>query len=64
MSPKAKKISFNAAYEELQKITNDFEEGALDLEASIPKFKRALELSRMLKSRLSELENEIKTDKE
>ena len=61
MSPKSKKINFNSAYEELQKITNEFEGGELDLEDSIPKFKRALELSKLLQSRLNELENEVKT---
>jgi exodeoxyribonuclease VII small subunit len=61
MTAKAKKTNFNSAYEELQRITNEFEDGSLDLEESIPKFKRALELSRLLKSRLNELENEVKT---
>jgi exodeoxyribonuclease VII small subunit len=53
------KPSFSKAYQELQAITQEFETEDIDLEASIPKFKRAAVLVKFLKSRLSELESEI-----
>ena len=53
------KVSFAAAYEELQKLTKEFEAGDLDLELAIPKFKRAAELAKFLKKRLTELETQI-----
>lgn len=54
-----KKMSFQSAYDELQVITKEFETGELNLEKSIPKFKRAAELVKFLKARLSELETQI-----
>lgn len=51
--------SFAEAYSELQTLTQEFERGNLDLEVAIPKFKRAAELAKFLKKRLSELENQI-----
>ena len=52
-------LSFANAYEELQKLTKEFEAGDLDLEVAIPKFKRAAELAKFLKKRLTELESQI-----
>lgn len=54
-----KDISLAKAFEELQKITNEFESGDIDLEKSIPKLRRGLELAKFLKKRLSKIENEI-----
>jgi len=59
-----KKVNFTKAYKELEEITQDFEGGDIDLEESIPKFKRGLELARMLKGRLSEIENTIEEIKD
>jgi exodeoxyribonuclease VII small subunit len=55
----AKHLSFAKAYEELQQITKDFEQEDIDLETSIPKFKRAAELVKLLKSKLTEMETEV-----
>ena len=55
----SKKISLSKAFEELERITQEFESGEVDLEKGIPKFKRGLELARYLKRRLSIIENEI-----
>lgn len=67
MTPKAKKTtkkqSFSDLYDELEAITGEFEAGDLDLEESIPKFKKAVTLAGELKKRLSEIENEIKVIK-
>jgi len=51
--------SLTKDFEELKKLTEEFERGDVDLEKGIPKFKRGLELARQLKKRLGETENEI-----
>jgi exodeoxyribonuclease VII small subunit len=53
------KLTFSEAYDELQQITKEFEQGELDLEKSIPKFKRASELVTFLKKELTKMENQI-----
>jgi exodeoxyribonuclease VII small subunit len=53
------KITFQQAYDELQAITKEFETGDLDLEQSIPKFTRATELVKFLKTKLKDLETQI-----
>lgn len=52
-------LTFAKAYEELQALTKEFEQGNLDLELAIPKYKRASELATFLKKRLTELETQI-----
>jgi exodeoxyribonuclease VII small subunit len=52
-------LTFAAAYAELQTLTKEFEQGNLDLELAIPKYKRASELAQFLKQRLTELESQI-----
>lgn len=52
-------LSFAAAYQELEALTAEFEKGDLDLEAAIPKFKRAAELAKYLKTKLKQLETQI-----
>lgn len=52
-------LDFSKAYQELQTLTAEFEKGNLDLDKAIPKFKRAMELAKQLKQRLSELESTI-----
>jgi len=54
-----KKPSLGEAFEELEKITAEFESGEVDLEKGVPKFRRGLELAKYLKKRLTEIENEI-----
>ena len=53
------KLTFAKAYSELQEITREFEAGELDLEKSIPKFKRSAELVKFLKQELAKIENQI-----
>lgn len=61
---KQKKQSLSEAFAELEEITREFEGADVDLEEGIPKFKRGLELARMLKKRLGEIENEIEEIKD
>ncbi|MFH2019301.1 MAG: exodeoxyribonuclease VII small subunit [bacterium] len=58
------KKSIESAYKELQKIVSEFENDEINLETSLPKFKKGLELSAFLKDRLGELKNEIKEIKD
>ena len=58
MSKKSKK-SIGAAFEELETITKEFEAGEIDLDQALPKMKKAAELSKFLKKRLSDLESQI-----
>jgi exodeoxyribonuclease VII small subunit len=51
--------NFSKAMEELENLTSEFENGEVDLETGIPKFKRGMELVRYLKKRLNGIENEI-----
>lgn len=53
-------LALSKAFEELEAITKKFESGEIDLEQGIPKFKRGLELAKLLKKRLSQIENELK----
>lgn len=59
-----KNINLTDAFKELEAITSEFESGQVDLEKGIPKFKRGLELAKFLKSRLSQIENEIEEIKD
>jgi len=51
--------SFAEAYAKLQKLTQEFETGNLDLEVAVPKFKMAADLAKFLKKRLTEIEVQI-----
>lgn len=53
-------LTLSKAFEELEAITQEFEGGEIDLEQGVPKFKRGLELAKLLKKRLSQIENELK----
>lgn len=55
-----KEPKLSEAFAELEKITNEFENGEVDLEEGIPKFKKGLELAKYLKRKLTDIENEIK----
>ena len=54
-----RKSSLAKMFAELEAITAEFETGQIDLEAGLPKFKRGLQLAKVLKKRLAQLENEI-----
>lgn len=60
MAPKEpKKFNVGEAFGELEKITEWFEKGEVDLEEGLGKFERGLELAKKLKTRLSEVENRV-----
>lgn len=56
---KSTNLNISTAFKELEEIAQNFEKDQIDLEKSIPQFKRAAVLSKFLKKRLSELENKI-----
>lgn len=55
----SKKATLQSDFEELTKLTEEFESGKISLEESMSKFRRGLELARRIKKRLEEIENEI-----
>jgi len=59
MSSKAKQLNFAKAFEELESITEWFERGEADLEEGLKKFERGLELAKMCKEKLAEVENKV-----
>lgn len=56
--------SIDEAYKELQALVEEFEHEEINLDSSIPKFKRGLELAAYLKEKLGSLKNEVKEIKE
>lgn len=54
-----KEISLNDAFKRLEEITTQIEDDSIDLEQSIPLLKEGLELAKIIKTRLTTLENEI-----
>ncbi len=60
MTAKAKQVNFSTAFEELEKITEWFEQGDVDLDEGLKKFERGLELAKACKEKLSEVENKVK----
>lgn len=62
MSPK--QLSLDQAYKNLQSIVKEFEDEAIDLETSIPKFKKGLELAKFLEDKLTKIKNEVQEIKE
>lgn len=57
---KIEDLKVSEAFGELEKIVGAFENEELDLEESMPKFKRGLELAKYVKGKLAVMENEIK----
>ena len=55
----AKKIKFAEAFAELEKIVEKFEGGEVDLDEGLAKFERGLELAKLCKARLKEVENKV-----
>ena len=57
--PEAEKFNFGEAFAELEKITEWFERGDVELEEGLKKFERGLYLAGKLKARLKEVENKV-----
>ena len=57
--PLAEKFNFGESFVELEKITDWFERGDVELEEGLKKFERGLELAQKLKKRLQEVENKV-----
>jgi len=58
---KAKKtIKFAAAFTELEQITEWFEKEDIDLDDGLKKFERGLELAKVCKDKLKDVENKVK----
>lgn len=55
-----KPASYAAGVAELEKIVAACEEAPEDIETAIPRFRRALEVARYLKEKLSTFDNEIR----
>lgn len=55
----AKKSSFAEAFQELEEITSWFETAEVDLDEGLKKFERGLELAKICKSKLTEVENKV-----
>ena len=56
-----KKPTFAEAFAELESITEWFETQNVDLDEGVKKFERGLELAKMLKEKLSDVENTVIT---
>ncbi len=54
-----KKQNFAEAFAELEAITEWFEKGDVDLDEGLKKFERGLELAKMCKIKLAEVENTV-----
>lgn len=64
MPKQQSKFNFSEAFAELEKITEWFERGDVELEEGLKKFERGLELASKLKIRLKEVENKVVEIKE
>jgi exodeoxyribonuclease VII small subunit len=53
------KVNFAKAFEELEGITEWFEKGEVDLDEGLKKFERGLELAKLCKEKMSEVENKV-----
>ncbi len=54
-----KEINFAKAFEELEAITEWFEQDGADLDEGLKKFERGLELAKLCKEKLAEVENQV-----
>ena len=59
-----KQPSFAEAFAELEKLTEWFETEEVDLDEGLQKFERGLELAKICKKKLAEVENKVTTLKE
>ncbi len=55
-----RKVRFQDAFEELERIVERFEQGEVDIEEGLKEFERGLALAAQLKNRLQEVENAVK----
>lgn len=62
--PEITKLNLTDAFKELEQLTAEFESGQVDLEASVVKFKRGLQLAKYLKGELDKIEIEIEQIKD
>lgn len=54
-----KKPTFAQAFSELEEITGWFETAEVDLDEGLKKFERGLELAKLCKEKLAEVENKV-----
>jgi len=62
--PKKSDVNFAKAFEELEGITSWFEREEVDLDEGLKKFERGLELAKLCKDKLSEVENKVESIKQ
>lgn len=55
----ASKLSYTKAFEELQQIVSDIEEGEIDVDELAAKVKRAAELIQICKAKLTATEEDV-----
>ena len=53
------KADFEKSFQRLEQLVQEFEQGDLDLEVGLEKFKEALKLAGICKKRLDEVENKV-----
>ena len=54
-----KKVSFADAFQELEQVTEWFEGDEVDLDKGLKQFERGLELAKVCKEMLSDVENKV-----
>lgn len=59
MTRSNKPTNFSKSFQELDSLAQELEQQDIDLEAAMPKFKKAAKLVKSLRHRLAQLENEI-----
>lgn len=59
MTAKTIKLTFKTAYQELEQLTKEFENGELDIEEALKKFERGLELAEYCTKQISEMKNRV-----
>ena len=57
--PTKKQPTFAEAFSELEKLTEWFETEEVDLDEGLQKFERGLELAKVCKKKLAEVENKV-----
>ena len=57
--PAKKTVPFSKAFEELEAITEWFEREEIDIDEGLKKFEKGLELAKLCKEKLSEVENRV-----
>lgn len=60
----SKQLTLDQAFKELQTIVKEFEDQEIDLEKSIPKFKKGLELAKFLEDKLTKIKNDVQEIKD